>query len=177
MSPWEPPRFLWAAIEGVCGLTLTGDRPKIDPLIPANWKWVGLRRLPYHGREISYFAVRTRGTLMLFTTCEVDTEFVHSLYERDVSDKIPLFSSSVRTIALQRGGEIALLVGNVSDATTSVPIDLADVLEPRVRYHTRVYNSERDDWEADAVFAREEICVTSIGIESKGYRVLLFRAL
>ncbi|MBV8531176.1 MAG: hypothetical protein JO104_07650, partial [Candidatus Eremiobacteraeota bacterium] len=125
LSPWEPPRFLWAAIEGVCGLTLTGDRPKIDPLIPANWKWVGLRRLPYHGREISYFAVRTRGTLMLFTTCEVDTEFVHSLYERDVSDKIPLFSSSVRTIALQRGGEIALLVGNVSDATTSVPIDLA----------------------------------------------------
>ncbi|MBV8149348.1 MAG: hypothetical protein JO092_09680, partial [Candidatus Eremiobacteraeota bacterium] len=51
LSPWEPPRFLWAAIEGVCGLTLTGDRPQINPLIPPNWKWVALRRLPYHGEE------------------------------------------------------------------------------------------------------------------------------
>ncbi|MDQ2866328.1 MAG: hypothetical protein M3R51_08890 [Candidatus Eremiobacteraeota bacterium] len=177
LSPWEPPRFLWAAIEGVCGLTLTGDRPQINPLIPNNWKWVALRRLPYHGVEISYFAVRTQGTLNLFTTCEVDTKFTHSLYERDVSDGIPIFSRIARVVAFQRGRELAVLVGNVSDATTNVPIDLSSLLERGVRYHTRVYNSERDDWETDSVLAREQICVTSIGIESKGYRVLLFRGL
>jgi Bacterial alpha-L-rhamnosidase 6 hairpin glycosidase domain len=177
LSPWEPPRFLWAAIEGVCGLTLVGDRPEVNPLIPANWKWVALRRLPYHGREISYFAVRTREALTLFTTCEINTDSAHSLYDWDVSDKIPIFSRIVRMVALQRGREIALLVGNVSDATTSVPIDLSELLEPSVRYHTRVYNSERGDWESDSVLAREQICVTSIGIESKGYRVMLFRAL
>ncbi len=177
LSPWEPPRFLWAAIEGVCGLTLVGDRPEVNPLIPSNWKWVALRRLPYHGGEISYFAVRTRDSLTLFTTCEVNTQFAHSLYETDVSDKIPVFSRIVRMVALQRGNEIAVLVGNVSDATTSVPVDLSDLLEPGVRYHTRVYNSERGDWETESVLAREEICVTSVGIESKGYRVMLFRAL
>ncbi|MBV9271091.1 MAG: hypothetical protein JO165_08355, partial [Candidatus Eremiobacteraeota bacterium] len=62
LSPWEPPRFLWAAIEGVCGLTLTGDLPQIQPLVPANWKWLALRRLPFHGEEVSYFAVRAQGT-------------------------------------------------------------------------------------------------------------------
>ncbi len=177
LSPWEPPRFLWAAIEGVCGLTLSGDRPEINPLIPPNWKWVALRRLPFHGSEISYFAVRTQGSMTLFTTCEVNTKFAHSLYESDVSDKVPLFSRIARVVALQRGREIAVLVGNVSEATTAVPIDLSALLEPGVRYHTRMYNSERDDWETDSVLAREEICVTSIVIESKGYRILLFRAL
>ena len=49
LSPWEPPRFLWAAVEGVCGLMLTTGRPSVNPLVPAAWKWVALRRLPYHG--------------------------------------------------------------------------------------------------------------------------------
>ena len=86
LSPWEPPRFLWAAVEGVCGLTLTGDQPQINPLVPPSWKWVALRRLPYAGREISYFAVRTGEGFHLFTTCEIETDAVHSLYEQDVSD-------------------------------------------------------------------------------------------
>ncbi|MGA8533399.1 MAG: amylo-alpha-1,6-glucosidase [Candidatus Tumulicola sp.] len=175
LSPWEPPRFLWAAIEGVCGLTLSGDRPEINPLVPANWKWVALRRLPFHGREISYFAVRTQGSLTLFTTCEVNTQFTHSLYETDVSDKVPIFSRIARVVALQRGDEIAVLVGNVSDATTNVPIDISELLEPGARYHVRVYNSERDEWETDSVQAREELNVTSLGIEGKGYRVMIFR--
>jgi len=177
LSPWEPPRFLWAAIEGVCGLTLSGDRLQINPLIPADWKWVALRRLPYHRREISYFAVRTQGSLNLFTTCEINTDFTHSLYEEDVSDSIPIFSRIARVVALRRERELAVLVGNVSNSTTNVPIDLSGLLESGVRYHTRVYNSERDDWETDSVLAREEICVTSVGIESEGYRILLFRAL
>ncbi len=176
LSPWEPPRFLWAAIEGVCGLTLSGERPQVNPLIPADWKWVALRRLPYRGREISYFAVRTQGSLMLFTTCEIDTQFAHSLYESDVSDSIPIFSRIARVVALKREREIAVLVGNVSTRTTNVPIDLSAILEPNVRYHTRMYNSERDDWETDSVLAQEQICVSSVGIESKGYRVLLFQA-
>jgi hypothetical protein len=177
LSPWEPPRFLWAAIEGVCGLTLSGERPQVNPLMPADWKWVALRRLPYRGREISYFAVRTQGSLNLFTTCEIDTQFTHSLYREDVSDSIPIFSRIARVVALRRERELAVLVGNVSTRSTNVPIDLSALLEKDVRYHTRVYNSERDDWETDSVLAREQICVSSVGIESKGYRILLFRAL
>lgn len=177
LSPWEPPRFLWAAIEGVCGLTLVGERPQINPLIPENWKWVALRRLLFRGKEMSYFAVRTKGTLEIFTTREIDTKFVHSLYEADVSDSVPIFSRIARVVAMKRGSELAVLVGNVSDGTTNVPIDLSALLEPGIHYKTRVYNSERDDWETDSVLTREEICVTTVTIESKGYRVLLFAAL
>ncbi|MDQ2872319.1 MAG: hypothetical protein M3R35_04205 [Candidatus Eremiobacteraeota bacterium] len=177
LSPWEPPRFLWAAIEGVCGLILTGERPQINPLVPPNWKWTALRRLPYRGREISYFAVRTQGAFHLFSTCDVETKSVHSIYEQDVSDRIPIFSRTARVIAFQRERELAVLVGNVGTATTNVPLDLTELLEPHVRYRSRVYNSERDDWETDSVLSREQICTISVTIESQGYRVLLFQAL
>ncbi|MGH2344548.1 MAG: MGH1-like glycoside hydrolase domain-containing protein, partial [Chloroflexota bacterium] len=40
LSPWEPPRFLWAAVEGVCGIVLQPGKPKINPLVPAHWCWV-----------------------------------------------------------------------------------------------------------------------------------------
>jgi glycogen debranching enzyme len=56
LSPWEPPRFLWAAIEGVCRFMLTTGSPRINPLVPPNWKWLAVKRLPYHGREITYMA-------------------------------------------------------------------------------------------------------------------------
>jgi len=58
LSPWEPPRFLWAAVEGVCGLMLSPGPPSVNPLVPPEWKWVALRCVPYRGAELSYFAAR-----------------------------------------------------------------------------------------------------------------------
>ncbi len=174
LSPWEPPRFLWAAIEGVCGFTLTGDLPKIMPLIPANWKWLALRRVPYHGAEVSDFTVRTRGALHIFTTCEIDTEHAHSVYTSDISDKVPLFSRTARVVAFEREHDVVVIVGNVGNQTINVPLDFSCILEQKAKYHTRVYNSERDDWEDNQVLAREEICDVTATVESQGYRVLHF---
>jgi hypothetical protein len=174
LSPWEPPRFLWAAIEGVCGLTLTGDLPQIQPLVPADWRWLALRRLPYHGEEISYFAVRARNTFHLYTTCEIDTGHPHSVYITDASDNIPIFSRSARVIAFQREHETILLVGNVSTTSINVPVDLSSILMGEAKYHVRIYNSERDVWETDTVIAREEVVSVTATIECQGYRLMHF---
>ena len=45
LSPWFPPRFLWAAIEGAAGLDLSGDEPICNPCLAPNWRWLGVRRL------------------------------------------------------------------------------------------------------------------------------------
>jgi Bacterial alpha-L-rhamnosidase 6 hairpin glycosidase domain len=174
LSPWEPPRFLWAAIEGVCGLTLTGDLPQIQPLVPADWRWLALRRVPYHGEEISYFAVRARNTFHLHTTCEIDSDHPHSVYTTDASDNIPIFSRSARVIAFQREHETILLVGNVTTTSINVPVDLSSLLTGETKYHVRIYNSERDDWETDAVVPREEVGSLTVTIESQGYRLMHF---
>lgn len=174
LSPWEPPRFLWAAIEGVCGLTLTGDLPKIQPLVPEDWKWLALRRTPYHGEEISYFAVRVKDTFHLYTTCEIDTEHPHSVYLTDESDNIPIFSRNARVIAFQREHETVLLVGNVSQTSINVPVDLSSILTAEAKYHVHIYNSERDDWETDTIIAREDVVSVTATIESQGYRLMHF---
>ena len=172
LSPWEPPRFLWAAIEGVCGLTLTDDLPQIQPLVPADWRWLALRRVPYHGEEISYFAVRTRNTFHVYTTCEIDTDHRNSVYITDASDNIPIFSRSARVIAFQREHETILLVGNVTTTSINVPVDLSSILMAEAKYHVRIYNSERDDWVADTDIAREEVVSVTATIESQGYRLM-----
>jgi hypothetical protein len=177
LSPWEPPRFLWAAIEGVCGLTLTGDLPQIRPLIPANWRWLALRRVPYHAQEISYFAVRSHNSLHIYTTSEIDAGDPHSLYTSDVSDNIPFFSRKAHIIAFQREHETILLVGSVSSTSINVPVDLSSILMGEAKYHLRIYNSERDDWETDIVIAREQVTTVTATIESQGYRLMHFTRL
>jgi len=174
LSPWEPPRFLWAAIEGVCGLTLTGDLPQIQPLVPADWRWLALRRVPYHGEEISYFAVRARNVFHIYATCEIDTKHPHSVYVTDASDDIPIFSRSARVVAFHGERETIVLVGNASTTSINVPVDLSSILTDGVKYHVRIYNSERDDWETDTIIAREEVVSVAATIESQGYRLMRF---
>ena len=174
LSPWEPPRFLWAAIEGVCGLTLTGDLPQIRPLVPADWRWLALRRVPFHGEEISYFAVRARNRFHLYTTCEIDSDHSHTVYTTDASDNIPIFSRSARVIAFAREHEAIVLVGNVTTTSINVPVDLSLILTGEAKYHLRIYDSERDDWGTETVIAREEVVSVTTTIESQGYRLMRF---
>ena len=155
-------------------MALTGDLPQIQPLVPADWKWLALRRVPYHGEEISYFAVRTRNTFHLYTTCESDTDHSHSVYITDESDNIPIFSRSARVIAFQREHETILLVGNVTPTSINVPVDLSSILTGEAKYHVRIYNSERDDWESEILIAREEAVSVTTTIESQGYRLMHF---
>jgi len=116
--------------------------------------------------------VRAQGTFHLYSTCEIDTDHPHYVFTQDVSDRIAVFAQGGRIVALQRAHETVVMVGNVNTSTVNVPLDLSSVLEPDAKYHVRMYNSERDDWETDAVLAREEVATLTATIESQGYRVL-----
>ena len=50
LSPWEPPRLLWAAVEGLCGVTMDGPDCTVAPARPPDWRWLALRRMPLSGR-------------------------------------------------------------------------------------------------------------------------------
>lgn len=86
LSPWEPPRYLWALLEGAMGLGMhvpapdeegDADSPepgdatsasavllsqsRISPVVPHNWQWFALRNVPMNSHRLSYFAVRVAG--------------------------------------------------------------------------------------------------------------------
>ena len=143
LSPWEPPRFLWAAVEGVCGIMLTTGAPRVKPLVPATWKWLALKRLPYHGEEITYFATRERGTFRLSATSEIESEFELERFDKDVSRAVHVLSDDATVVALASEDEISILVGNVVERTTTAvghltaPRPEGDVRRVHLRQRTR----------------------------------------
>ncbi len=173
LSPWEPPRFFWAAIEGVCGLMLTSGVPQINPLIPGHWSWVGIRRLCYHNGFLSYFAVRQRGGRMtIYSTAPLESECDVSLFDRDVSDGLHVFSDSAVVIALAGKERIVILLGNTEENTVSIPINVKDIVDLSQRYKFRLYNSEKRDWEAPVMRGGDGLTSLAVSIEASGFRLM-----
>lgn len=175
LSPWEPPRFLWAAVEGVCGVTLTTGKPRVNPLIPKKWRWVGLRNLPYHGRSMSYFVTRQEDVLHIYTTLDVDTNCVKELFDEDVSHQIAAFSEVAPLMVLRRGSELMIFVGNVGAQTASIPLDLCELIGKRGAYSIRFYNSERDAWEERGSRSGFDLQSLAVSVEAQGFRLIHLR--
>jgi hypothetical protein len=172
LSPWEPPRFLWAAVEGVCGMMLTNGAPSINPLVPPTWKWVALKQCPYHREHFSFFAVKQKGEFHVHATCVANTQTECLTYEEDISNGVLCFSNSAAVVALRRGNMMSLMVGNVGDQTASVPINLKSILDPQITYKTRSYDSERDEWEDKGTALGVDLVSLAISIETNGYRLI-----
>jgi len=173
LSPWEPPRFLWAAVEGVCGLMLTPGAPNVNPLVPPEWKWVALRRQPYHGREITYFATRhDEQGFHIFSDTALESAHHVEVYDEEVSARVYAYASSAEVVALRRPGEIVILVGNVGGQTSVVPVGMQDVLDPDSFYDLRIYNSERGAWEASCRERTPNLTPLAVQIETNGFRII-----
>ena len=169
LSPWEPPRFLWAAVEGVCGIMLTTGAPRINPLVPTSWKWVALRRLPYHSTEISFFAARQDGRFRIYATLDVDSDYETEHYDEDVSARITAYSADAAVVALRREGSILLCVGNVESVTLTISLDISEILNATSTYETHVYNSERDEWKDLGSEPGDGLGSIAISIEAHGF--------
>lgn len=172
LSPWEPPRFLWAAIEGVCGLMLSPKTPRINPLIPASWAWVGLRQLPYHGDHLTYFLVREAQGFRLYSTAPVDSDWDVIIYERDVSADVRVFSEDAVLIALARDDGMAILVGNTGASTIQTPVTIANRALSGTNWSVRTYDSQRKDWDSVGALNRSDLKSFAVSIESKGFRLI-----
>jgi glycogen debranching enzyme len=172
LSPWEPPRFMWAAVEGVCGLMLTPDRPRISPLVPTTWKWVALREAPYHGASLTYFAARQEGEFHIYANGDIDTPHTMERFDEDVSSEVHAFSASAAIVALRRPGRLLVLVGNVGTGTTVVPLGLQQVANADQPYDLRIYNSERSAWEPTQRISGQVACSLAVTIEANGYRAV-----
>jgi hypothetical protein len=173
LSPWEPPRFLWAAVEGVCGLVLLPGAPRVNPLMPAGWNWVAVRDVPYHGRPFSYFIVREPETgSRVYATCVIDCDWRTEVYSTDVSDDVWIYSRDAIALAFRRDEDLTLLIGNTGAATIYAPVQFADIATLPDRAAVRVYNSERQSWESRGILERAQLSSTAFTIERGGFRLL-----
>src|SRR5579863_3184561 len=173
LSPWEPPRFLWAAVEGVCGLVLLPGAPRVNPIMPAGWNWVALRDVPYHGQSFSYFLVReAESGTRVYATCAIDCAWHTEVYAADVSDEVMVYTKDAVSVALRRDENLVLIVGNTSTATIYAAVQFADQNLLPERAAVRVYDSERRSWETRGTLERSQLSSMAFSIEREGFRLL-----
>jgi hypothetical protein len=175
LSPWEPPRFLWAAIEGVCGFMLAPGKPSVNPLVPPSWKWIALRRLRYHGDELTYFATRQRGRFHVYATADVDTAHRSETYHHDVTGLVTVLSEAAAVVALRREDAIVILIGNVGSQTSAVPLNIRRLVDRDAQYDLRTYDSERDSWESGERTSGSALTSLAVQVEALGYRLIELR--
>ncbi|HEY1654806.1 MAG TPA: hypothetical protein VGF86_06830 [Candidatus Tumulicola sp.] len=136
LSPWTPPRYLWAAIEGACGLEPTAEGARIEPRLPPSWSWLGVRNVPLRGQAVAWFVART-DCQRLFTTRFVESTLPLEVYDRDVTDEVTAEGDDIATMAFARDKEVLVLIGNRSPHTVSVALRKEGILSnlaPRRRF-------------------------------------------
>ena len=102
LSPWFPPRYLWAAIEGAAGLDLSGGAPSIEPRLAPDWKWLGVRNLPLGKQHLTWFAVRLP-ELRLYTNFRFQQRTEYVAYDTDISRCMTIGGGAAVGIALATG--------------------------------------------------------------------------
>jgi glycogen debranching enzyme len=199
LSPWEAPRYLWAAVEGICGVMLQPEPqlPKVRPLLPLEWKWVGLRQVPYHGRQLSFFAARLgapgpgaeqaesqrlmeqqMGTFMqLYASGDIELAEGHAVrvYARDVTERVGVLNEALHTVVFERPGEVLICVGNTATQTSIGTLELEELLDTHKRYRVHLYNSERGAWTGGESRDADGLLRVAVVIESQGFRILRLR--
>jgi hypothetical protein len=175
LSPWYPPRYLWAAIEGVAGLDVSSNTPKLQPRPASDWKWLGVRNLTLRGRRVSWFAVRM-DELRVYVNHPFEGIDAERRYEDDISDCADTTGEEVVVIVLRRNDRIAAFIGNTLNrtATTALRLDVPDIK----RFdRLRVFNSLRGEWIARPDFEPAMLHAgLPVQVDRHGFCVLEFSA-
>ncbi|MFW6189750.1 MAG: MGH1-like glycoside hydrolase domain-containing protein [Planctomycetota bacterium] len=172
LSPWEPPRFLWAAVEGVCGMMLSPEEPGIRPLIPPDWKWVALHDVCYHGAHLTAFAGREGRELHVYADTDFREAGSKDVLERNLTDRVRVGHSGIHPIALADDERTVVALGSCRQEAITSPVELGEVLEADANYELTQYSSERAEWTEPETLRGEQLASLGIRIEARGYHVL-----
>lgn len=172
LSPWEPPRLLWAAVESACGISGTGSGCRCQPVIPPNWQWIGVRRLPHCGKLVSFFAARQRDGLHIYSNTELVTDHALHHYAADVTNAVQVMNYRVHRLALRSDSEILICLGSSADGTVTAPLRITRLLEDDRDYVVEVHTSELPDWRRGGTRKGRALKQIAASIEAGGYRLL-----
>lgn len=175
LSPWEPPRFLWAAVEGVGGLMVLPGDPRINPLLPKDWKWTATRHVRYHDRRVSIFSARMQGELRCFGDLEFESDGPREVFDEEVTDCVRLETPGMHPLALRQGDRTLLALGSCREESRSSPVGLERLLEADATYRVREWASEQDRWSDWREAAGRNLEVLAVRIEAQGFHLVEFQ--
>ncbi len=172
LSPWFPPHYLWAAIEGAAGLNLASDVPSVTPRLAPDWKWLGVRNVIFRGKSLSWFAIR-QPELRTYSTFAFEGLAGETVFESDCSEEIALTGEAAAAMALKRGNDYAIVVGNTTDRTITTALGMEAL--KGASYRVRSYNSLRGEWVDEVLSAHDLQKGRALELDRHGFCALELR--
>jgi hypothetical protein len=147
LSPWFPPKYLWAAVEGAGGLDLAATPPDLQPTLPGEWHWIAVRNVSVRGKNVSWFTVRA-DSLRSYATYPFPSVTQECRFDADASDDVEVSGDTAAYVALSSGDRFVIMVGNTLDRTVTTSVRVKDGRVPsscRVRW----YNDLIGEWKEE----------------------------
>lgn len=174
LSPWYPPRYVASALEGACGLDIRAPRLTCNPRLAPQWKWIGARNVLFRGKRLTWFTARLPEPV-LYSNFECASDFDREVYERDVTPMLQR-GEDVTEIALQRGSDYVIFLGNTAARTVTTPLRFNRSLHGR--FNVRYFTSLLDEWqERENVDARELVHGLAVDVDAQGFSVIELRSI
>ena len=170
LSPWDPPRYLWAAVEGVAGVDPSGDNLSLHPRLSSDWKWLGLQNLPYRGKRLTFFVVRSP-ELQMYANFHPQQSESYQAYDEDISPQVQAGLDSVCTLGLRQNDRLVLFAGSTSEQTINTSLRVSVPLTGA--YRARIYESLLGEWTDGGLLTAERLQTGHVlKIERKGFILL-----
>jgi hypothetical protein len=152
LSPWFPPRFVWAAVEGACGLVPHLGGARIAPNVPPGWSWTAARNVPLQGGSCTWLAIRN-DALRILATRALESDLEVEIFLSDVTDDVTVAGDDVAVIALYDADRIVVFIGNRDDHTVNVAVLRTGALESYAP--VRYFDGVRGVWRTDELAGDE----------------------
>jgi hypothetical protein len=173
LSPWFPPRYLWAAIEGAAGLDTSTGTPRVNPRLAPNWQWLGVSNLPFRGRHLTWFAARIP-EVQIYGNFQFDQSTPCITYDTDITEHVNVTGDAATSMGLRKGETLVLFIGNTTEQTVVTAVNVNLPLSGS--YAVKSFNSLRGGWvdddDIDAASLRRGV---PIQLDRKGFCVIELR--
>jgi hypothetical protein len=171
LSPWDAPRYLWAAIEGAGGLDIRGEDASISPALAAGWRWLTVVNVPFRRKEISWIALRMPDGLWVHTTSDLKTEARTTRYARDITSSASVIDPLATLVAFADEKRTLVFIGNSGSQTVTTAASLGTL--PEAEHTVRVFSTVWNEWHEMGKLKREEIVNgVAVVIDAGGFALI-----
>lgn len=174
LSPWESPRFLWAAVEGLAGIKIGREGVSLSPEIPNDWRWLLVRGVAYRDGELSYFLTRQENESHVYTADAFDGDLIQHSFKERLADAVQTITTGISTIAFRNHGETLVCLGSSLETPSIGPYLAHRALDVGKVYRVLSLTSHQPDWDDLGIIPGRELQRIVVQVGGNGYALYRF---
>jgi glycogen debranching enzyme len=145
LSPWDAPRYLWAAIEGAAGLDVHSMEGCINPTLTSDWRWISASRVPFRQATIAWIGTRMPDGVHVATVSTLSSDSRLTTYERDVSATIHVADPLATIVAFEKADATLVFIGNSRAEAITTAVTFAEI--PANMQSARAFSTVWNEWQ------------------------------